>query len=146
MQDIGKKIQAEREKKSLSLEEIANFLNINKKYIMALEEGRIEDFSSPAYYYGYLHQYLKLLNIQNLPQNKTCTPIAAVSSLPLVKNIVPSLSYNIAVILLCFAIYYIFSAFITSTSVDVIALEQQQRIVKLAEQKADQTISFEIKD
>jgi transcriptional regulator with XRE-family HTH domain len=128
MQDLGKQIQAEREKKSLSLEEIANYLNISRKYIIALEEGRIEEFSSPAYYYGYLKQYLKLLNIQNSTQNQTSNSIAAVSSLPLVKNITPSLSYNIAIILLCFVIYYGFSTFMSSSSTDLIALEQQKQI------------------
>ena len=63
MDTIGKLIQRKRIANNLSIEDISHSLKVKSIFLVAIENDDLDKFISKAYYYGYLKQYLKLLEI-----------------------------------------------------------------------------------
>ncbi|MDR2481436.1 MAG: helix-turn-helix domain-containing protein [Spirochaetaceae bacterium] len=57
MKNIGAKLQAAREEKGLSVEDVARETNIARKYIAALEAENFSEFPAEAYVIGFLKNY-----------------------------------------------------------------------------------------
>ncbi|MCK4540054.1 helix-turn-helix domain-containing protein [Candidatus Parcubacteria bacterium] len=60
---LGQQLKREREEKKISLEKIADDLKINKKYLSALENGRIKDLPAGVYARNYFKAYTEYLNL-----------------------------------------------------------------------------------
>jgi len=91
MNHLGQTIKERRETLNITIDEAAKSLRIRKNFIVAIEEDKIDSFASKAYYYGYMKQYLKLLDLDyihfdtaptiaeqelaiNIPQIDKCNP------------------------------------------------------------------------
>lgn len=57
MQEKGKELRRAREEKGLTLEEVSSRTLVAKKYLSALEEGRIDMFPGEVYFKGALRKY-----------------------------------------------------------------------------------------
>lgn len=62
---IGAILQGAREANGESIEDIAQILRINWRYIQALEEGRFEDLPGSAYAIGFIRTYSEYLGIDS---------------------------------------------------------------------------------
>jgi len=63
MKDIGSFLRERREAKGISLIEVEKDLKIRKKYLQALEEGKVNVIPGKTYIVGYLRNYSKYLDI-----------------------------------------------------------------------------------
>ena len=63
MKDIGDFLRERREARGVSLIEVEKDLKIRKKYLQALEEGKIDIIPGRTYIIGYLKNYSKYLGI-----------------------------------------------------------------------------------
>lgn len=61
--DLGSKLRKQRELLNLSLEDIEKFTNIRKKYLQALESGKLDNLPSYVQGRGMLNNYAKFLNM-----------------------------------------------------------------------------------
>ena len=62
---LGQTLQARREKKKLSLEDVAKKLCIKEVYLRALEEGHYYAFPNRVYGIGFLRSYAKFLGLDS---------------------------------------------------------------------------------
>ncbi|MCI5049897.1 MAG: helix-turn-helix domain-containing protein [Rickettsiales bacterium] len=62
-QHVGAYLRDLRQKFELSVEEVASRLHIRPKYIIALEEGNMEDMPGKVYTIGYLQNYAEFLGL-----------------------------------------------------------------------------------
>lgn len=95
MNEIGKIIKGKREEKNLTIEEVARFLRIKPQFIIAIENGNEDIFSAQTYYYGYLKQYLKLLDLEKYHYHLD----TEVSNKSIAMNIVEAEHYNPSLLL-----------------------------------------------
>lgn len=63
LDEIGATLRAEREKKGLGIEDVADQLKINPRLLMALESGDAQALPHPAYARGFIRSYAHLLGI-----------------------------------------------------------------------------------
>jgi cytoskeletal protein RodZ len=63
LKQIGETLKKKREDKKLSLDEIKSDTFISKKYLTALEEGRMEGFPAEVYYLGFMKRYAIYLKL-----------------------------------------------------------------------------------
>lgn len=63
LKQIGETLRKRREDKKLSLDEVKSDTFISKKYLTALEEGRIEGFPAEVYYLGFMKRYAVYLKL-----------------------------------------------------------------------------------
>jgi len=63
MQTLGERLRAEREKKGLSIAELADRTRIRAHYFEAIEADRPEEFPGPFFYRSFLRQYAGLLGL-----------------------------------------------------------------------------------
>ncbi|MEK6734024.1 MAG: helix-turn-helix domain-containing protein [Pseudomonadota bacterium] len=125
MNDIGKIIQEKRESKSLDISSISSTLNLRQEFIIAMEEGNKEVFSSEAYYFGYLKQYLKLLNIEEVDNKRISSfvrPELAIN-IPSVDQFSPSLLCIVFSIFASFLIYNFADNSFSKKALDPITIE-----------------------
>lgn len=131
MVDIGKAIHKKRIENSLSLNDIASYLKISKKYVQAIEEGNIEEFVTDAYYQGYLKQYLKLLNLEEVEAGDQAIEVEHNSLEPIVGSFNPNFTWAISSIVLALIVYNVCSACMTNESIDPIALEYENSALNI---------------
>jgi len=62
-QDIGELLRHNRERHGLEVQNVARALHIRAKYLIALEEGRIQDLPGVAYARGYVVNYAAYLGL-----------------------------------------------------------------------------------
>lgn len=62
---LGERLQDVREEAGLSLEAVARELNIQAKYLSALEEGRTQDLPGPVYARAFLKRYAEHLTLNS---------------------------------------------------------------------------------
>lgn len=62
-EDVGNILRTEREKKNYSIEDVAEHLKINPRYIRALENGDFESLPHLAYVKGFIRSYANFLGI-----------------------------------------------------------------------------------
>lgn len=62
-EDVGNILRAEREKKNYSVEDVADHLKINPRYIRALENGDFDSLPHLAYVKGFIRSYANFLEI-----------------------------------------------------------------------------------
>ncbi len=63
-QSLGEKLEAARKRRtSLSLEDIAKKINIQREYLYYLEKGKYDKLPADVYVHGYLKSYAKFLKI-----------------------------------------------------------------------------------
>lgn len=60
---IGEEIREARLALGITIEDAANQLRINRRYLMALEEGRLKDLPGPAYAMGFVRSYSTALGL-----------------------------------------------------------------------------------
>lgn len=63
LEEIGATLRAEREKKGLGIDDVADQLKINPRLLMALESGDAQALPHPAYARGFIRSYARLLGI-----------------------------------------------------------------------------------
>ncbi|MDR0822868.1 MAG: DUF4115 domain-containing protein [Endomicrobium sp.] len=63
MKEIGQILKSEREKKSLSYEQVYEEIKIQKKYLVAIEEGDESAFVARVYYMSFMKAYAKYLGL-----------------------------------------------------------------------------------
>ncbi len=61
---LGERLREIREKAGISIEEIANSIKVNKKYLIQIEEDDYEDMPSEVYVRGFLKSYSDFLGIK----------------------------------------------------------------------------------
>ncbi len=64
---LGRRLRLTRERRGLSLADIASKLRIQKNYLSALEEGDWNRLPEEVYAFGFLRQYARLLN-EDIPE------------------------------------------------------------------------------
>ncbi|MEZ0368620.1 MAG: helix-turn-helix domain-containing protein, partial [Candidatus Sericytochromatia bacterium] len=64
---IGSLLQAARQQRGLSLEEIAQRTFIKLHYLQALEEGLFDRLPAPVYTSGYIRQVARMLGLDDVP-------------------------------------------------------------------------------
>lgn len=65
LEEIGATLRAEREKKGLGIDDVAEQLKINPRLLIALESGDGQALPHPAYVRGFIRSYAHLLGIGN---------------------------------------------------------------------------------
>lgn len=65
LEEIGATLCAEREKKGLGINDVADHLKINPRLLIALESGDGQALPHPAYARGFIRSYANLLGIGN---------------------------------------------------------------------------------
>ncbi|PZW44719.1 cytoskeleton protein RodZ [Humitalea rosea] len=60
---VGEELRDARESLGVSLEEMADRLRINRRYIAALEEGRVRDLPGTAYAIGFVRSYAREMGL-----------------------------------------------------------------------------------
>lgn len=110
MQDLGNLIKKKREYLGLNIQYISNQLKVRDVFIAAIEEGDISAFASSAYYYGYLKQYLLLLNLQHYYPESQCTKNSKLSiNIPPQEYLNPSIFFALCFLALSFILYDLLS-------------------------------------
>lgn len=64
IKQIGKKLKQGRMEKGYTLEEVQQLTKIQKRYLIAIEENRLEDLPSDFFIKTLIHQYAEVLNIK----------------------------------------------------------------------------------
>lgn len=64
-EDVGALLRSEREKRHLSIDDIANQLKISPRQLRALEDGQIDSLPHPSYAKGFIRSYANWLGIGN---------------------------------------------------------------------------------
>ena len=82
--NAGDVLRAKRENMSMSQQEVASKLNLNVKYISAIESGEHSEISGDSYVSGYIRSYAKLLKFSEQEIQELCNKLAQQES-----NIVP---------------------------------------------------------
>jgi len=78
----GEKLRDARERRSLSLEQVADALHLDEAIIVALEQGRFETLGAPVYVRGHLKAYARMLGLSvdeivSKYQSNNPAPVAA---------------------------------------------------------------------
>ena len=60
---VGQKLQEERLKKELTIEQVSEATKIRTEFLEAIEESQYERLPSPAYAHGFVRNYAKFLNL-----------------------------------------------------------------------------------
>lgn len=139
MIELGKIIQEKRIADSLTIEDITKKLNVRKQYITAIENGDINSFASEAYYYGYLKQYMNLLQIENNNIGKNKTNHELIINKPLSDSFKPNALFILIITIVSIIFYNICSSLINSNAIDPIALELNSHTSKLVQIKDDKS-------
>ncbi len=63
MVTLGQRLKAEREKRGLTIEKLANETRIHARYFEAIEEDRIADLPSGFFYRSFVRQYARILDL-----------------------------------------------------------------------------------
>lgn len=63
MTSVSHILRQTREAKGISLEDVAQRTYIKLPYLVALEEGRIDELLAPVFVHGYIRQYARLLGL-----------------------------------------------------------------------------------
>ena len=129
MIELGKIIQEKRITDSLTVEDITDKLNIRQEYVTAIEDGNINSFASEAYYYGYLKQYLKLLQIEDIALNdvRETAPDLTIKE-PTRKAFKLNFAFMLIIFIVSIILYNICADLIFSDNIDPIALELNNHI------------------
>ncbi len=127
-----------KEKRIFSLFEImdvSKMLKIKPEYIEAIERDDIGYFSSEIYYYGYLKQYLKLLeihdikiNTQSIAQNQELS-----INIPAATSYNPNLLLTIVSLIFSIIIYNLSDSFISKSAINPIVLDLNNKTPKFVD-------------
>ena len=110
---IGADMRAERQRRNLSIADVAATLRIQQTYLEALEEGRTDDLPGPTYAIGFLRTYSEFLGldgeeiIRQFKLEATLTPVERrlVFPEPLEEARRPGLSLALISLLVAGAVY-----------------------------------------
>ena len=110
---VGVEMRAERQRRQLSLIDVATTLRIQLAYLEALEDGRIDDLPGPTYAVGFLRTYSEFLGldgdeiIRQFKQEATLAPVEGrlVFPEPLEEARRPGLSLALISLLVAGAVY-----------------------------------------
>jgi cytoskeletal protein RodZ len=133
MNDVCTIIQEKRTEKLLTIKDIALALKIRKEYVIALENNDIDYFISKTYYYGYLKQYLRFLDIEDIYNNKETTKNITIDQelsidIPTPERFSPNFLFTVIIIILGIIIYNFCNDFITKDINDPISSEINRKI------------------
>jgi hypothetical protein len=122
MSKVGETIRNKRLASSLEISDVAKILKIKKEYIIAMEEENSAIFSSNAYYSGYLKQYLKLLQLNNISLEQIALEQKLSINVPS-PSFEPGVLFFIALIIFNILLYNYCNSLITINLPDPITLE-----------------------
>jgi len=128
MIELGQLIKEKRTELLLEISDVSSALRIKQEYIAAIEEGNPDLFSSKAYYFGYLKQYLKFLqidisvNLQPSFQNQKLE-----INIPASDTFNPNVFFMLIALVFSIIIYNISNSFISKEAVNPIALEIENK-------------------
>lgn len=107
MPEICNLLKEKRLEKTLEISDIKMALLIKEEYVYALEEGDYSIFPTKAFYYGYLKQYAKFLEIEEIQLN-IAEPVIAEINMSAVgyRNKRSRLLWGIIFLLFSFSFYY----------------------------------------
>ena len=137
MIEIGQIIRNKRLANSLDIVSIANILKIKPEYLIAIENGEADSFTAQTYYYGYLKQYLKLMQLDDIAldiDNSTKDKKLAMN-IPIIDSLHPSLSFALISLILMMFVYNICGYLATKAIIDPISLEIHKHNSSLADQQ-----------
>ena len=77
LEELGAALRAEREKRGLSIEDVANHLKIGARLLRALEEGDASSLPHLAYAKGFIRSYSSYLGMAAEEVTKPFAPWAA---------------------------------------------------------------------
>lgn len=101
---VGKRLQAARERRELTREQVARQLRLDVEVIEALENDTAEQLAAPIFVHGYLRSYAKLLGLPEesvltgqdmsaapppltIKRVRTDTPVMSLPSFRLLRNL-----------------------------------------------------------
>jgi cytoskeletal protein RodZ len=149
MPSLGQRLQEERAKRGLSIEEIADQTRINPAYIRAIETDDLSSLPGGFFYRSFVRQYARMLGlpeaeysgfltrsledeVKNIERLETALPERHISVPPMPTGVVNKaeetrrwvirLSVLMAVIVLCSGVYYVYQWWRTTQE---IAAQQQ---------------------
>lgn len=61
--EAGARLRAAREERALAVDDVAAQLKLPSRYVLAIEEGRVEALPEPAFVRGYVRSYARLLQL-----------------------------------------------------------------------------------
>ena len=79
LEDLGAALRAEREKRGLSIEDVANHLKIGARLLRALEEGDASSLPHLAYAKGFIRSYASYLGMAAEEVNEAVSALGGVS-------------------------------------------------------------------
>lgn len=141
MIELGQIIKAKRLSSSLSIEDVKSRLCIRAEYLIAIEDGNKKAFLSEAYYYGFLKQYLQLLQLDEIAIESK--PIITAPRISTIGSKIDSLSFNYLILLIVLVvislIYAIGTNFIDFNTIDPISYEINKHNSLLVQQETELT-------
>ena len=135
MINLGKIIKDKRIAHSLAIEDVSHILKIRQEHIEAIERGDAEHFGAKAYYLGYLKQYLKLLQIEDIDLNSASIDQnqKLEINIPASDIFNPNILFSILALICGLLIYKISDNYISKEAISPIALEIESQNTKFVE-------------
>jgi cytoskeletal protein RodZ len=156
MPSLGQRLQEERAKRGLSIEEIADQTRINPAYIQAIESDDLSSLPGGFFYRSFVRQYARILGlpeseyagyltksledeVRTIEKLETALPARHIAVPPMPTGMVNKaeetrrwvirLSVLVAVIVLCSGVYYVYQWWRTTQE---IAAQQQAAVTQAA--------------
>jgi cytoskeletal protein RodZ len=70
IQTVGARLQAERRKQKLDIEDVEEATKVRSKYLKAIESGNWNEFPSKIYVYGFVKRYAEFLGLDSEKVNE----------------------------------------------------------------------------
>lgn len=136
MTQLGKIIQEKREALSLTMKDVSYILKIREPFISAIEQDNIKFFASKAYYYGYLKQYLKYLQLTdiNIPHESSEKHHLIITT-PIKKTFKPNFLFILSIMILSLIVTNYFENNEKERTLDLVTLEMNQHLSEFAQAK-----------
>lgn len=136
MNQLGKIIQEKREALSLTMKDVSSILKIREPFISAIEQDDIKFFASEAYYYGYLKQYLKYLQLNdiNVP-HESLEKHNLIIITPIKKTFKSNFLFVLSIMILSLIVSNYFENNVKEQTLDLVTLEMNQHFSEFAQAK-----------
>lgn len=111
---VGQILKETREKRKIKLEDVYKKIRTSRKYLLALEEDRPNEFPGEVYFLGFLRTYAKFLGlnpeelVQKYQQSITQIPTESIESVKRPKFLVILQQYRMVILLGLFVIVFIY--------------------------------------
>lgn len=134
MVELGKLIRDKRIELLLNITDVSSALKIKPEYIAAIEAGDSDFFSSKAYYFGYLKQYSRFLQIDiDLSTTSSFQNQKLEINIPSSDSFNPNIFFTLVALVCSIIIYNISDNYISKDPITPIALEIKNKTTKFVE-------------